>query len=205
MDLGSSGNNCFFTDTLFRDSNTNGVYDQSEGISGVSITLVAGDAVHGSFDISTAVGSFAIPIQSIAASSLVQVVLSNTSAASITMSVPRDYHTYTAFALAPGEGRVYGTFSKPATVRNLSLRELTPIQPRIVPPQLAIAPTGTGILLTWHSEAGVLYLPQRTTNLLVWTNLATGYQPGTGSSMTWQDSAAAGGNRSFYRLLAVWP
>jgi len=205
MDLGSSGNNCFLTDTLFRDANTNGLYDQGEGISGVSVTLVVGGVMHGSFDISSAVGSFAIPIQSIAASALVQVVLSNTNAASITMSVPRDYHTYTTFALAPGEGRVYGTFNKPAAVRNISLREVIPVQPPIVPPQLVIAPSGSNILLRWLSETGVQYLPQRTANLLVWTNLATGYQPGTGSNMTWLDSAAAGGNRSFYRLLAVRP
>ena len=37
MDLGSSGNNSFFTDTLFNDANANGVYDQAEAVSGVAV------------------------------------------------------------------------------------------------------------------------------------------------------------------------
>jgi hypothetical protein len=205
MDLGNSGNSCFFTDTLFWDANTNGLYDQGEGISGVSVTLVVGGVLYGSFDISTAVGSFAIPIQSIAAAALVQVVLSNTSAANITMSIPRDYRTYTTVTLAHDEGRIFGTFNKPADVRNISLREVVPVQPPIVPPQLVIAPSGTNILLTWRSETGLQYLPQRTANFLVWTNLTAGYQSGTGSNMSWVDPAAAGGKQSFYRLLARRP
>ena len=78
MDLGSSGNTCFFTDTLFHDANTNGLYDQTEGISGVSITLLVNGILHSYFDLSSSVGSFAIPIQSIAANASVQVVVSNT-------------------------------------------------------------------------------------------------------------------------------
>jgi hypothetical protein len=63
MDLGSSGSTCFFTDTLFRDANTNGLYDQTEEIPGVSVTLLVGGVPHSYFDLSSAVGSFAIPIQ----------------------------------------------------------------------------------------------------------------------------------------------
>jgi hypothetical protein len=204
MDLGNSGNICFFTDTLFRDANTNNIYDQGEGVAGVSVTLVVGGILYGSFDISTPVGSFAIPIQSIAANALVQVVVSNTSAASIIMSIPGDYRAYTTVALAPAEGRVAGTFNKPTQARNIGFRDLIPLGPPLAPPHLAIAASGTNLLLTWMSETSLQYLPQRTTNFLVWTDLTTGYQTGTGSNIVWPASPA-GGNRSFYRLLVRRP
>ena len=205
MDLGNSGNSCFLTDTLFSDANANGLYDQGEGVPGVYVTLVVGGVTYSNFDISTAVGSFALPIQSITAAAAVQVVLSNTSAASITMSIPRDYRTYTKMTLAPAEGRVFGMFNKPAGARNISFREVMPVQLPIVSPKLDIAPSGRNVLLTWHSETGLQYLPQRTLDLLVWTNLSAGYQPGTGGNMSWQDSVANVGNRRFYRLLVSRP
>jgi hypothetical protein len=123
----------------------------------------------------------------------------------MTLSVPRDYRAYMTVVLAPAEGRVFGTFSKPAGVRNVGLRDVTPLLFPIVPPRLAIARSGTNILLTWPSENGLQYLPQRTTNFLIWSNLTTGYQAGTGSNMTCSDPAAVAGNRKFYRLLIQRP
>jgi hypothetical protein len=204
MDLGNSGNSCFFTDTIFRDANANGIYDQGEGFAGVSVTLVVGGGLYGSFDISTTAGSFAIPIQSIAANALVKVVVSNTSTASITMSIPRDYRTYATVTLVAAEGRVVGTFNGPTQVRNIGFRDLIPLEPPVAPPHLAIAASGTNLLLTWMSETSLQYFPQGTTDFLVWTNLTTGYQPGTGSNMVWL-TTPAGGNRSFYRLLVRRP
>jgi hypothetical protein len=57
----------------------------------------------------------------------------------------------------------------------------------------------TNTLLAWPSENSLQYLPQRSTNLLVWSNLTTGYLAGTGSNMTWLDPAKGTGNRQFYR------
>ena len=59
--------------------------------------------------------------------------------------------------------------------------------------------------LTWPSEISLQYLPQHTTNFLVWSNLAAGYLAGTGSNMTWLDPALGAGNRHFYRLLIRQP
>jgi len=56
-----------------------------------------------------------------------------------------------------------------------------------------------------NQTRGTAYLPQRSTNLLVWSNLATGYLAGTGSNMTWLDPAKGIGNRQFYRLLIHQP
>jgi len=117
MDLGTSAGNCFFTDTLFRDANGNGTYEQSEAVAGVTIRLQVGSAFTGYYDVSTDVGSFAIPIQSIAGNTTVQVVLSNSTAASLTLSIPRDYSNYSTVSLAPNESRVYGTFIRPASAR----------------------------------------------------------------------------------------
>lgn len=205
MDLGISGSACFFTDTLFHDANSNGVYDQTEGLSGVSITLLVGGVPHSYFDLSSTVGSFAIPIQSILTAASVQVVLSNTTAASVTLSIPRDYRNYTTLALAPGASRVFGVFAKPSGARNVGFRDVTPASLPIAAPRLALARSGANMLLAWPSENSLQYLPQHSTNFLVWSNLTSDYLAGTGSNMTWQAPATGAGNRKFYRLLIRQP
>jgi hypothetical protein len=205
MDLGSSGSTCFFTDTLFHDANTNGLYDQTEGISGVSITLLVGGVPHSYFDLSSSVGSFAIPIQSIASSTSVQVVISNTTTATVSLSIPRNYYNNTTVGLTPGECCVFGTFTKPSGARNIGLRDMTLTLLPIAAPRLALAASATNVLLTWPSEISLQYLPQRTTNFLVWSNLTVGYLNGTGSNMIWLDPASGVGSPKFYRLLIRQP
>jgi uncharacterized protein YkwD len=126
IDLGSSGSSCFFTDTTFQDANGNGVYDQTEGVADVIVMLIVGTSVQSYYDSSSAVGSFAVPIASIPSGSTVQVVLANAGTAAVTLSVPRDYRTYTTVTLAPGEKRVLGTFIRAAAARNVGFRDLTP-------------------------------------------------------------------------------
>ena len=205
MDLGSSGNSAFFTDTLFYDSNANGIYDQAEGVAGVSVTLLVGGVSTTYFDVSTSIGSFAIPIQAIAGAATVQVVLSNTTASTLALSVPRDYRTYATLSLAGGQSLVFGAFSKPTSASNVGLRNITPLQAPAVSSRLTISASGTNLVLTWPSQIGQQYLAQRSTNLLVWSNLGTNYQSGTGSNLTWLDPVSAVGNRSFYRLLIRRP
>jgi hypothetical protein len=205
MDLGNSGSTCFFTDTLFLDANTNGLYDQTEGVSGVSITLLVGGVPHSYFDRSSSVGSFAIPIQTIASAASVQVVLSNTSTASVTLNIPRGYRNYTTVALPPGQCRVLGAFTKPSGAHNVGFRDVTLALPPLVAPRLVLAASGTNMHLIWPSENSLQYSPQYTTNFLVWSNLTAGYLVGTGSNMTWLEPAAGAGNRRFYRLLVRQP
>jgi hypothetical protein len=135
----------------------------------------------------------------------VQVVLSNTTTESVSLSIPRDYRNYTTLALMPGESRVFGAFTKPSGARNVGFRDVTPTSLSIEAPRLALTVSGTNILLTWHSENTLQYLPQRTTNFLVWSNLTAGYLGGTGSNMTWLDPASDAGSRKFYRLLIRQP
>ncbi len=202
MDLGSSGNNCYFTDTVFQDANGNGIYEQTESVPGVAIRLLVGSTPSSYYDISSTVGSFAIPIQSIAAGATVQVVLSNTTTASLTLSIPQDYRNYSVTSLAPGESRVYGTFVRPATTSNVGLRNVTPAA-TVIAPALTILPSRDSIILGWSSELGLQYQPQWTTDLVSWNGLTNGFLSGTGSNLTYIDASAPGAK--FYRLLVRKP
>jgi hypothetical protein len=206
MDLGSSVNNCFFTDTLFNDANGDGVYQQTEAVPGVAIRLLVGNSVAAFYDISTAVGSFAIPVQSLASGASVQVVLSNTTSSSLTLSLPQDYQNYSTFSLAPGESRAYGTFTQPATTRNIGLRDVIPLQvPVLSSPLLTITPVGSNIQLQWVSVLGLQYQPQWTSDFIMWNGLTNTFLPGTGSNMTYVDVPTPGQSLKFYRLLMQAP
>ncbi len=122
------------------------------------------------YDISSAVGSFAIPIQSIAAGATVQVVLSNTTTTNLTLSIPQDYRNYSSMSLAPGESRLYGTFVRPASTGNVGLRNVIPTA-AVVVPVLTIVPNGTSIVLSWSSDPTMEYQRQWTTDLVSWNGL----------------------------------
>jgi len=205
MDLGASGSTCFFTDTIFRDANANGTYEQSEALAGVAIRLQAGGSPASYYDISTSSGSFAIPIQTIASAAIVQVVLSNTTSGSVTLSIPRDYSNYSTVSLAPNESRVYGTFIRPVGARNIGLRDLTPVAVvPINPPPLRIAASGNSIFLRWNSDTSVEYQPQWSTNQITWSGLTNTFLPGTGGIMSYLD-APSGQAAKWYRLLIRKP
>jgi len=206
MDLGSSANNCFFTDTLFQDANGDGIYQQTEAVSGVAIRLLVGNNVAAYYDISSPVGSFAVPIQSIAGGVSVQVVLLNATSSSVSLNLPRDYQNYSALTLAPGESRAYGTFTQPSTTRNIGLRDLTPLSiPVVTSPPVAIIRTSPGIVLQWPSVLGLQYQPQWTADFVAWNTLTNVFMPGTGSNMTYLDLQIPGFSTKFYRLLVRAP
>jgi uncharacterized protein YkwD len=205
MDLGASGSTCFFTDTIFHDSNANGTYEQSEAVAGVAIRLQIGSNPASYYDTSTSSGSFAVPIQSIASGAIVQVVLSNTTTSSITLSIPRDYMNYSAVSLGPNESRVYGSFIRSAGPRNFGLRDLTPVAvAQINPPQLTIAASGKSFLLSWNSETSRQYQPQWSTNQIIWTGMTNIFLPGTGGTMSYIDTPSGEGAK-WYRLLIRTP
>jgi uncharacterized protein YkwD len=204
MDLGTSGNTCFFTDTAFRDANGNNTFEQTEGLSGVAIRLRVGNTDHSSYDISSSVGSFAIPIQSIGSGAVVQVILSNTTSASITVHVPRDYRSYNTLVLGAGEARSYGTFTRPSSARNVGFRDVTPGQVPLVAPRLNISVTGSTTVLSWPSMAGLEYQAQWTTNLTTWNPVTNAFRFGTGSTLTQIDSSVSP-TRKFYRVVTRRP
>ena len=198
MDLGSSGVTAFFTDTFFRDANGNGIYDSGEGLSGIAIRLAVGPLRQSTYAVSSATGSFAVPIQSIAAGALVSVVLSNTAATNITLTLPRNYFSFTNFILAAGQERIYGVFTQPASTSNVGLRSVTPSPTSIVSPQLGIAKAGQGLTLNWVSQSGLRYQAQWSRDSRTWSNLTASPQTGTGGTLTFVDTTVT--DRRFYRL-----
>ncbi len=124
MNLGRSGSESFFTDTLFQDANHNGAYNQGEGRSGLRVLLLAQNAVHGHCDVTTVTGSFAVPLQGIADAAVVSVVIENTTAQSVSLHLPRDASTLEPLVLGPSESRLWGRFVHGA--RNAGFRDLEP-------------------------------------------------------------------------------
>ncbi len=202
MDLGTSGNNAFFTDTLFRDANGNGLYDAGEGVPGIAVRLVVGGQRQANYAVSSSVGSFAVPIQSISAAATVSVVLSNSAATNVTLSLPLNYSAFTNFTLTAGQERVYGTFVKSSATANVGLRSVTPGSAAIVSSRLAVARTGQNFTLSWSSQSGLQYQPQWSHDAQAWTNLGSTPQPGTGGTVSFVDTMPAA-DRRFYRLSIV--
>lgn len=134
MNLGRSGSARFFTDTLFHDSNGNGAYNKGEGRAGIRVLLLLQNSLHPHCDVSTTAGSFAVPIQSIPLNTLVRVVLENTNAHAVTLSLPRDAGTLETLVLGPSESRVCGGFTKGS--HNVGFRDLAP-----APVLLALSPS----------------------------------------------------------------
>jgi hypothetical protein len=112
MALGSLGKTHYFTDTLFFDANGNSVYDSGEGVAGVSLALIVDGARAEFHDISTVVGSFAIPLETMAAGATVQIVISNTTAARISISVPRGFAALDVIKLGAREAQGVGSFQQ---------------------------------------------------------------------------------------------
>ena len=204
MDLGSDGSSCFFSDTAFRDLNGNGVYDAGEGIPGVAIRLKVGSTPQSYYDVSVDAGSFAIPIQSIAAGASVTVVLSNTTAASLTLSIPTNYSTLQSVVLAAGQAHTYGVFSKPSGKNNAGFRNVAPATAPIVPVLLEISFSAPDVQLRWPSQAGSDYQPQWTSDFQTWNNLTPNALAGTGSNLTYLDAGPSSPSR-FYRLRITSP
>ena len=125
MVLGQSGSACFFTDTLFTDSNGNGAYNQTEGLAGVRVLLLANGVLHTHCDVSTSTGSFAVPLQGIATGATVSVVLENPTSQALTLHLPRDATTLETLSLAPSTSQVWGRFVRGA--ENAGFRGLEPV------------------------------------------------------------------------------
>jgi hypothetical protein len=202
MGLGSSGSNHFFTDTLFRDANGNGKYDQGEGIAGIGLKLRNSGVIHDFFDVSSAVGSFAVPIQSIADGSLVEVLAANLTSATVTVSIPRTYSSNAVVTLAAGEEIVVGAFTQPSGTLNVGFRNLSPP----VGPSLTIATTRGVIDFRWQTQIGLSYRLQWTSDFTTWTDLTSNDLAGTGGELlVTEPTLSKGTGRRFYRLSARRP
>lgn len=200
MDMGAMRGSAFFTDTLFNDADGDKKYDQREGVGGVRVSVRVLGLEHASFDVSAAAGSFAIPTGIIPTGSTMEVWLTNQNPAAVSVHIPRSYATFEKMTLAPAENRAAGAVVQSAEGISFGFRNLVPVVPPIVPPLVTLVREGNTVRLSWLSEPGLQYLPQRSSDLGAWVNLGSGYSNGTGSVMTQSETVTASTPHRFYRL-----
>jgi hypothetical protein len=203
MDLASSANRSFLTGTLFNDSNGNKRYEASEAIGGIRVSLIVGDIAHPQYDVSTSVGSFAIPLQSIPAGSRVKVMLSSTVNTSVNLSMPTAYSTFYTVNLTPGGSIIYGEFIRGGSASNVGLREIIPIPASVPLPSLIVSatrlPSGAieRFTLSFPTASESSYTIEASTNTRTWQAIESGI---TGSGNIAMRSYPATNARKFYRL-----
>lgn len=125
MSMGRSWDKRFFTGTLFHDRNNNKAYSSGEGVAGVRVELTAGVGLHPDYDVSTGVGSFAVPLEGIAEGAVVQVRLTNTNSVAVQLTVPRSFDHYENITLEAGESVGWGGFTRVEALRNYGFRDAT--------------------------------------------------------------------------------
>lgn len=196
----------FFTDTIFRDSNSNSVYNEGEGVARIRIDLKNNGFAHGSYDVSTAAGNFAIPLTGITAGNTVQVHLTNTTNSILVLSIPTNFQNLNTLQLNPGQKWLWGSFSR-STEANAGFRNLTlsVTQPLAIPKVMISTASGRAVL-NWQSQPGFTYQAQWSVNLQPpWNNLNAA-QSGTGGMLSTTDPANVTTTKSrFYRLLITGP
>lgn len=126
MSLGRSVTDRFFTGTLFQDVNGNRTYNQGEGRGGVRVELIIGGVKHSVEDVSTAVGSFAIPLGGVPVDAAVRVVLTNTTAVPLVVTLPRDKDPLEVVTMEPGESQPWGHFVRAVVDDNYGFRDVLP-------------------------------------------------------------------------------
>jgi len=192
MDLGSINGRHFLTGTLFYDADQDGSYDQGEGVGGIRVRLRVNNALHSDEDVTTEVGSFAIPIGAIDDGATVTLLLANLTTAPVELSIPADSDDYTLVDLAPGAERVFGTFMQPTTVANVGLRDVVP-SVAVPPPAVTLVRSGNTVTVSWRGESTAEYMPQGSSDFVSWQDLDTAYRPGAGNDMIHQETLSPSG------------
>ena len=127
QDFAKRGNDHFFTGTVFYDANSNGFYEEGEGVGGIEVRLWNGAQEAAWFDASQPSGNFAIPIEDLTDGNTITVQLINTNPASKRLTIPIGYNAMGEFELAASESINYGTFRQPDVLRNVGFRDTAPL------------------------------------------------------------------------------
>ena len=151
QDVGLRSAWSFFTDTMYFDANGNGIYDAGEGAGGVEIRLQVNGVLSAWCDRSSASGSFAVPMQDIAAGSTVDVVLVNSAATPRLLTLPQGYEAQGDLELAPGEARVVGRFLRPPALANAGFRDVALYL------GVDVAAAAGGLQLSFEAHPGLTY------------------------------------------------
>ena len=180
MSLGRSGTSRFYTGTVFEDVNGNRTYNQGEGRAGVRVELIVGGVKHAVHDVSTAVGSFAIPLSGIPVGATVRVILTNTTAAPLTVTLPRVADPLETLAPAPGESRPWGQYVRANAEDNYGFRETdAPLDFLTFTPPSATHPAAGGSGFSFAVDGNVTWTAASGTPWLRVTGGQSGAQAGT--------------------------
>lgn len=194
LNLNALGNRHFFTDTIFEDVNGDDTYTVNEGRGGIRVELRVGGALHGVYDNSSASGSFAIPVETIAVGSQVEVWLTNPTGMPVSITIPFGSQRLLPLSLGAGQARLWGAFLKTADSVNVGFRSLV-----LPAPPVTLIRSGNTVTLSWISLPTHRYQPQWSENLQIWTNLTASPLNGTGGLLTANDTTSA--PRRFYQVL----
>jgi hypothetical protein len=180
MNLGRSGSNRFFTGTLFEDVNGNRTYNRGEGRGGVKVELVVGGVTHSVHDISTAVGSFAIPLNGLSVGATIRVVLTNTTGAPVVVSVPRDQDPLETLVMGPGESRPWGQFVRANAEDNYGFRDAAaPTTFLTLTPPSAVHSAAGGVGFSFAVDGNIGWTAEASESWLRVTGGHSGSEAGT--------------------------
>ena len=151
QDVGLRSAWSFFTDTIYHDANGNGVYDSGEGLEGVEVRLQVNGVPSAWFDRASPCGSFAVPMQDIAAGATVDVLLVNPAISPRTLTLPQGYDAQGDVVLGPGEARIIGRFLRPPALANAGFRDVALYL------GVDVAATPSGLQLSFEAHPGLTY------------------------------------------------
>ena len=151
-DFGRTSSNHFFTDTIFFDANTNGVYDEREGVGQVEVHLWNGGGEALWYDTSQTSGSFAIPINDLPDASEIWIELRN-AGASTNITLPFGYTAAGDITLSNNASFWLGSYRQPNGITNVGFRNMVPA----VQQDTAIN-VSEGLRLTFESFRRATYL-----------------------------------------------
>jgi uncharacterized protein YkwD len=197
QDFGTASTNHFFTETIFHDANTNGVYDETEGIAGIEVRLWDGTNQAAWYDISTASGNFAVPINDLTDGRTIRVELTNTNPVSRSITFPLGYTTLAECTLTNHETMVAGYYAQPAGITNVGFRDL------VVAAQCTALTVGvTNAIVHFTSFGRIQYRLEANTDLTTtnWIEAATGTSTERTSQLT---TPVPTNTRTFYRIMLL--
>lgn len=197
--------NGYFTGTIFRDLNANNAYGAGEGISGVKIEITWNGNPHNRYDISSPVGSFAVPLNGTIIGDVIDVFLTNTTGSPLSLSIPLNHATLRPVTLPAGQRWRAGTFTR--LTYNYGFRNLTANpSPPILIPVVNISTTTGQAVISFPSQTGNTYQVQWSADLSApWTNLGSLQNGNNGTLSVTDPASTTSPTRRFYKVIITSP
>jgi len=170
QDFAKRNDDHFYTGTMFYDANSNGYYEEGEGVGGIEVRLWDGSQEAAWFDASQPSGSFAIPIEDLTDGNTITVQFVNTNSTTKRLTIPIGYFAMGEIELAASEAINYGTFVQPDTELNVGFRGTDPI---FSSSGMTLAASSGTITFASMERAVYDIYSSESLDPPVWTNFAT--------------------------------